>query len=993
MVGNYKTVFYLCIYALISYASTMNAMEKEGANTKNRITVGIDVGGTNTDAVLLSDKKLISKVKTITTQDITTGVVKALSSLLETNGHLREHITSVNIGTTHLLNALLQRKGLIKPLVLRLAAPATTAVPPAMDWAPGLKEELLGDAIHILPGGYEFNGQEISPLDSAALEHLAKQSKENTTQSVAITGVFANVNPAQEERVKALFKHYNPEIEVSLSHTMGDLGLLARENATILNACLIQQYHIIRKAFKEAVEHLGVKAPVFLTYGDGTKTRLDDSSTTPLRTLNSGPINSIKGAASIAQVKDAVTVDIGGTSSDVGLLKDGEPVNENSRFALGGITCNFSSARLHSFALGGGSIIKIGENKAIEIGPESVGKDFSERALVYGGDILTPTDIAVVLGRLSLGTLDSTALKRKISHFAQSEDVDSFIKRVDAAVHEKLVCGIIHIIDALEDSPSTLVLVGGGATLFDLQRLKELMPQFRSLIVPQCSDVANALGAAMSLIGGTYVNVYDYAKVPRPDAVADATEKAKRMAITKGAEPESIKVVAISDIPLSYLVGDPNQLTVSVVGADSGNYSLAAQEPTVALSVLDQVPRLLATKSVRTETESKPQESLKPRVQLHGIETLTALDVNDIAAGSGLLGSGGGGNPEFGRQLALYTLRNGAKIQKISFENLPDDALTIVFGGVGSPAVSSERLPAIDEGIKAIQEMEKKLGRHIDALVLGEIGGSNATEPLFVAASLGIPVVDCDCMGRALPGIDMSVPCIYGAFDEYCATLSNGGDGILIQADDKSFASLEDKVRKIVVEMGGTASMAELPMTGAQVKKWTIKGTLSIAQALGKALRLSQGEPFSKRLEALNKVLAITDYKKAEKIGEGKIIYVRRRELGGFSVGGFIVEDHHTKEKLEVGFQNENLIARKQSTREILAQVPHLITVIDKNTFQTISCEDLRYGQDVVILTMKAPALIATEKALTVVGPHAFPMKQIFELLNSHTLAGERFSS
>jgi DUF917 family protein len=229
----------------------------------------------------------------------------------------------------------------------------------------------------------------------------------------------------------------------------------------------------------------------------------------------------------------------------------------------------------------------------------------------------------------------------------------------------------------------------------------------------------------------------------------------------------------------------------------------------------------------------------------------------------------------------------------------------------------------------------------------------------------------------------MITPTICGTFNEYYAALSNGRKSMLIQADNTNFSSLENRVRTATIDMGGTISMAYLPMTGAQVKQWAIKGTLSTAQEMGKALRQSQGEPFGLRLQALNKVLATTDYKKAERLFEGKIITVRRKESEGFSVGGFIVEDNKSKEKVEVGFQNENLVARKQDTGEILAQVPDLITVVDKNNFKPISCEDLRYGQEAAILKMKAPAMMSTEKALAIVGPQAYPMQQIFKLLNS----------
>ncbi len=957
----------------------------------DRLMIGVDVGGTNTDAVLLNQDKIIAHFKTTTTEDITTGVVRAIAALFKGNHDLMERVNSINIGTTQLLNSLLERKGLNKPLVVRLAAPATTAVPPAIDWDPQLKKELLADEIYIINGGYEFNGTEITALDLEALNALSQHAKEKGIDSIAITGVFSNVNPSQEEAAKAIFKQLQPSIDVSLSHTMGELGLSARENATILDACLTGQYRLMSSALKQAVSQLGIKARVFLTYGDGTKDLLENGSGSPLRTANSGIINSLNGGALLAGVEDAIMADIGGTSSDFVARKKGKPVNENSHFSLAGVNCNFGTARLYSIGLGGGSIIRIDENGNIHVGPHSVGKDLMHKALVYAGDTLTPTDIAVALGRLKLGTLDLTSLKEKISRFAPWESVDSFLLRLDKELHQKLSEGVLHIVGSMEDIPKTLVLVGGGASLFSVDFLQKLLPYRFTVSVPPFADVANAVGAAKSLICGKYVKVYDYTKIPQAEAILEATQKAKIIAHERGADPKTSKVVTVSEIPLTYLKGDPNQLTVSVVGEDTGNESPAYMAPVEPVNSLPasltglagSMPDVSVEKyrvvSEKVNTSHTTEQCIFP-----GVETLTTTDIDDIAWGAGLLGSGGGGNPELGRQMALYAMKMGGKIQRISVDNLPDDAFVVDLGGMGSPTVSAERPPSREEGIKAIQKLEEKLNKKVTALVLGEAAGANATDPLFVAAALGIPVVDCDCMGRAFPKLNMTTTNIYGTFKEFYAGISNGVKSVLIQAKD--FSSLEDQARAATIEMGGAVTATISPMTGAQVKKWTIKGTLSIAQAMGKALRLSQGEPFGRRLEALNKVLATTDYEKADRLFEGKIVHLRRKESDGFSIGGFIVDNQQTKEKLTIGFENENLIARQQKTGEILAIVPDLITIVDKNTFRVISCEDLRYGQDVVVLKMRAPALMRTEAALAIVGPHAYPMEQIFALLDTAVL-------
>lgn len=986
-------------YANFMYPMQAAVIEQPLVTSIAGVVIGVDVGGTNTDAVLLDQGRLVARIKRPTTEDITTGIVQAITGLFEKNEPLKAQVTGINIGTTHLLNALLQRRGLDKPLVLRLAAPATTAVPPAIGWDEQIKKELLNDDIYTIGGGFEFNGTPISALDREALFELARYIKAKHIKSVAVTAVFSNLSRSQEEEVRTIFKRHNPELEVSMSHMMGGLGLLERENATILNACLASQNAVMKHALYKALKQLAIKAPLFITYGDGTKDRLDDASAIPLRTLKSGPINSLKGAALLTNymngiasgstqeiIDDAVIVDIGGNTSDEVMLISGAPVKENSAYTIEGIRCNFSSARFHSFGLGGGSIITIDALNRIKIGPESVGKDLVAKALVYGGSTLTPTDIACALGRLKLGTVDLVTLKKRIAA-CTGESVDTFIDRVDNAMHVKLVEGIRYLTDSLEKVPKTLLLVGGGACLFDRVYLKSLLNnRFERIIIPPLADIANALGAAASLISGTSVGIYDFARQTSQEAIREATDLAIATALKKGALSEGIKTVDERTYSLNYLQGDPKQVTVTVAGPDGGKHSHSSLSEasestlhdTIEPALLPQYEQLVHIKKKQSEMEEYIRQARAGRKPLPGIKLLTPLDINDISRGAGILGSGGGGNPEMGRLMALNAIKRGYAIQMISSEDLPDDAFVVDFGGVGSPEVSSERPSSIIEGVQVIHLMEKRSGKKVTALLLGEAAGSNATEPLLVAAILDIPVIDCDCMGRAFPQIDMTTPHIYGTFTEFYAAVSNGVKKALIEAEN--FADLEEKVRVATVEMGGAVSCAMSAMSGAQVKKWTIKGTLSVAQAIGRSLREAHRQPFTASLKVLNEVLAQTDYKEAHVVFEGRIINLTKGISNGFSIGGFTVINT-AQTKVDVGFQNENLIAQDHGTKKVLALVPELITIVDKNNFQPICCEDLRYGQEVVILKMSPPAMMNTEKARKIVGPQAFQIDGILGLL------------
>ena len=952
------------------------------------IKIGVDVGGTNTDAVLLVGDQLVSKRKTTTTDDITSGIVSAINSLIDDSGIQKEKISSINIGTTHLVNAFIQRKQLNPVMVLRLAGQATTALPPCSEWPDDIKKELVKEECYIADGGYEYDGKEIAPINPKQIQWAIQRALDQKIKNVAVSGVFANVNPSQEEEVRQRFFAQAPSINVTCSHMMGGLGLISRENASIVNAASMDLFQRIANAFKNAVKELNLSARVYLTHGDGTKTSLNDNSSTPLKTFHSGPANSISGAGILSNFKEAVTVDIGGTSTDIGLLKDGKPVNENSSFPITGlgVNCNFVLPRLHSFGLGGGTVISYKGKNDITIGPQSVGHQLSEKALVFGGDVLTITDIAVALGRLEIGKLDQQALKKKISSLFSGEDVEEMLSKIDHILHQKLVDGIKYTLASMEEIPSNLVLVGGGASLFDVTRIEKLLPkQFKKVVIPYSGTVANALGAAMSKIGAKFVQVYDYDKTPRHVAIAEATEKAKKLAIFKGAAPMSIVVSEISEVQINYLQGQPHETSITVVGEDSGNNTHRghlAPKPSF-------VPVLLESSQEQEPLLNTDKTGFSNMIDvgsvMQGVKLLSPVDVEDIAMGAGLLGSGGGGSPVLGRQLALTAMKKGGKIHTISLKDLPDDAFVAVFGVMGSPVVVDERPPSFKEGQKAIQELEKKYNMRIDAIVLLEGGGMNCSYPLFVASSLNIPVVDADCMGRAFPGIHMVTPNIYGKFKQHHAALSNGRSSTLIESDGEDFGSLERKARKATIGMGGIVSIAYIPMTGKEAKKWTIPGTLSTAQNLGQAVRETNGQPLNQRLDHLNTILGKTDYKKVEKIFEGEITKVisSGKELEGFNIGGFVIKNSVTGEELEVGYQNENLIARNPNTGKAIAEVPELITIIDPNNMQVISCGEYRFGQRVAVLRMSPPKMINTGKALEVVGPKAYPMAQIQKLLDT----------
>ena len=199
--------------------------------------IGIDVGGTNTDAVLMDGERVLGEVKTPTTPDVTSGIVTALRKLVVDSQVQPGRVMAVMIGTTHFTNAVVEAKRLMATAAIRLGLPATQALPPMVDWPQRLKQA-IGNHTYMCHGGHEFDGRLISELDTQELREVAEDIGKKGIRSIAISSVFSPVNAEMELEAARFFEQQLPGVMVSVSHEIGRIGLLERENATIMNACL-----------------------------------------------------------------------------------------------------------------------------------------------------------------------------------------------------------------------------------------------------------------------------------------------------------------------------------------------------------------------------------------------------------------------------------------------------------------------------------------------------------------------------------------------------------------------------------------------------------------------------------------------------------------------------------------------------------------------------------------------------------------------------------
>jgi N-methylhydantoinase A/oxoprolinase/acetone carboxylase beta subunit len=509
------------------------------------LRLGVDVGGTNTDAVVLGrDDALLARAKVPTTPDVSTGIASAIAAAVEDLGEGRERITHAMLGTTHATNAVLERRHLRKVAVLRIGAPATLSIRPLFGWPEDLRATIsAGEAI--VEGGFEFDGREIVPLDREAIARFAG-SVAGSAEGVAVIGVFAAVSADHELAARDILRKELGDLHVSLSHEIGSIGLIERENATVLNAALTGVAHDVAGAFRGALAACGLEPEAFFAQNDGTLMDLEYALAYPVLTIGSGPANSIRGAAYLTGSADAIVVDVGGTSADVGVLTGGFPRESNSGVEIGGIQTNFRMPDLVTIAVGGGTRVGM-EPEGVRVGPESVGFHLTEQALVFGGSVPTLTDAAVSGGRASIG---DRAL------VAGHEDL---LAQALTAAETMLADAVDRVKTSREPRP--LIAVGGGSVL-----VPEEIPGVSEVHRPAHYDVANAIGAAIASVAGEVDRIVHLGAGGRQAALEEVSEEACARAIAAGASPRNVDVVEVEEIPLAYLTNPAVRIRVKAAG-------------------------------------------------------------------------------------------------------------------------------------------------------------------------------------------------------------------------------------------------------------------------------------------------------------------------------------------------------------------------------------------------------------------------------------------
>ncbi|MFN3214806.1 MAG: hydantoinase/oxoprolinase N-terminal domain-containing protein [Henriciella sp.] len=509
--------------------------------------IGVDVGGTNTDAVLMNGNQVVAKVKSPTTERVEDGIIAALSLILAEAGIEAPAVTAVSIGTTHFTNAFVQRKRLDRVGAIRIAKPAAQALPPYSDWPDDICTALGNHAVSVR-GGYHYDGRVNSELDEAAIAAAARTYRNEGINAIALSALFAPINDDMEIRAHEIIKQEHPDAAVTLSSKIGRIGLLERENAGLMNASLTTLATETVTGFEKALAKLGITAPFFVSQNDGTLMNAGTVKAYPVLTFASGPTNSMRGAAFLAGLEDAMVADIGGTTTDIGVLRAGFPRESSIQVDIGGVRTNFRMPDVTALGLGGGSIVRQNADGRVSIGPDSVGFELAQKAMVFGGDTITTTDIAVAAGYAEIGDPGRVkSLDRAL--------VDASVNEIHRLVED----GIDRMKTSGDGTP--LILVGGGAILInrDLKGVSETLVQ-------EQAGVANAIGASIAQVGGEVDKVFAYDEIGRETAIERATSEAKREAIAAGAIPDSVEIMDMDEVPLACIPGGAVRLRVKVAG-------------------------------------------------------------------------------------------------------------------------------------------------------------------------------------------------------------------------------------------------------------------------------------------------------------------------------------------------------------------------------------------------------------------------------------------
>ena len=754
----------------------------------------------------------------------------------------------------------------------------------------------------------------------------------------------------------------SPNLKVDFK-SVGGIGILERENAAVLNATIHEYASFVFGEIENALRICGLQGcPIFISSNDGSMVPVEEATRFPIRSVASGPANSMLGASYLRlqqssancqakseppeSIEKIMVLDVGGTTTDAGvLMASGIPRQASAYSAIAGAQVNFSMPDVLSIGLGGGSVVKLDmEGIATSIGPESVGNELTTKALCFGGNMLTLTDISVAAEEApGIGTA-SVSLEPKTISSAQ--------KLIRTEVEE--------IIANAKTKATSLpvAFVGGGASILPRSVYANI-----DILDSTLASVANAVGAATAKLSATTDTIVDISTLGSKEQkklVQSAEKVATDRCVGFGAVRDSVQLVERQVLEMPYISGKL-RVVVKVAGhfekSSVAAIASSIREPSVRKTSKEALPYNASNgPQIIYEFQSSMDEKLVlgsnfasyyPKIS-DGTWRLSEVDIEWLSIGCYILGCGGGGSPHLSSIAAKQLLRQGESLSIVDAHNLPPTALLPPVGLLGSPMVSIER-PGGNLGADALTNMLAQQGlTNFDASLCVEIGGSNGLSPLLSGGPNreDRPMVDGDLMGRAFPTFEMITPYLDSLDINHLlpASLASGtGTNMTLQTVQNT-AATDSMLRACCVTMGCAAGVVSRPLSAKEFVDQGILYTHSLAWRIGRAIKSFQHGYWTGAGTPAEAVVGQCGGKgSAAILFDGKIIDVSNRLVNGHSVGQLIIEgwrqstiddnllrDNEVESKsesrrhLSISFKNENLIAelvdRSSESREVRGQ-------------------------------------------------------------------------
>lgn len=320
------------------------------------LVLGIDTGGTYTDGVIIDrkDHKILAKSKSLTTrEDLSIGITNVIRDMHFEDG---QKVEFVALSTTLATNAIVEGRGCEVGLIM-------------IGYSD--EEKVPAKEVRYLPGGHDIRGNEKQPFDEAAARE-ALESLRGKVDALAISSYLSIRNPEHELKMQKLAREVLNLPVVCTHHLTRSLGMKERSVTALLNACLIPIIEELIVSVKKVMKEKKIEAPIMIVKGDGALMGEAQAMEKPIETILSGPAASIIGANFLARERDGMVLDMGGTTSDIAVLKNGVPKINKNGASVGGWFTRVEAAEINTYGLGGDSYVQKDCRGNFKIGPRRV---------------------------------------------------------------------------------------------------------------------------------------------------------------------------------------------------------------------------------------------------------------------------------------------------------------------------------------------------------------------------------------------------------------------------------------------------------------------------------------------------------------------------------------------------------------------------------------------------------------------------------------------